>query len=289
MADLEETIFKQNIPGRWSKHTDNDNNNNNNNDDDNDNNNDEDNDNDNIDIDHDQEMLEYARDLTLNSEVPETVKQTILAERYSKGKSNTGVKGVIEDYKMAMKLEEAQRLADENFRNNVISRMVNGYIIKSDDLDYQQHIEQQINNNDDSDDELLEDDTFLQEFRTKRLQELKTKNTLPIFGNVIDADVDTFINEIDNVDHNIFVIVHLYDPDVHTCLRLNKILEELCETMIHIKFIRMQTSIDKVALPLINVYKAGEVVTVIAAIAAELATNYFTKEDVQWLIESNLG
>jgi len=295
MADLEDTIFKENIPGRWSKHTDNkDDNNNNDNDNDNDDyNNDDNDDNDNELIDKETEMLEYARDLS-NSEIPETVKQTILAERYCKGKSNTGVKGVLEDYKMAMKLEEAQREANEIFRNNVISRMVNGYVIKSDDLDYQQNIEQQINNNDNdnSDDELLEDDTFLEEFRKKRLQELKatsSSSSLQIFGTVIDADVDTFINEVDNVDQNIIVIVHLYDPDVHTCLRLNKILEEICETMINIKFVRMQTTIDKVALPIINIYKGGEVVTVIAAIAAELGTNYFTKEDIQWLIDSNLA
>jgi len=294
MADLEDTIFKENIPGRWSKHTDNKDDYNNNNDNDNDNDNNDDNDdNDNELIDKETEMLEYARDLS-NSEIPETVKQTILAERYCKGKANTGVKGVLEDYKMAMKLEEAQREANEIFRNNVISRMVSGYVIKSDDLDYQQNIEQQINNNDNdnSDDELLEDDTFLEEFRKKRLQELKatsSSSSLQIFGTVIDADVDTFINEVDNVDQNVIVIVHLYDPDVHTCLRLNKMLEEICETMINIKFVRMQTSIDKVALPIINIYKGGEVVTVIAAIAAELGTNYFTKEDVQWLIESNLA
>lgn len=290
MADLEETILKVNIPGRWSKHTDNVDNYNN----DADNSDNDDGIDDNVEtFSKESEMLEYARDLS-NSEIPESVKQTILAERYCKGKAKTGVKGVLEDYRMAMKLEDAQKDADELFRNNVISRMVNGYIIKSDDLDHQQQIEQQYDNNnnddDDNDDELFDDDNFMQEFRKKRLQELKSNN-MPTqnFGSVIDADVDTFINEVDNVDKNIIVIVHLYDPDVHTCLRLNKILEEICETMINIKFVRMQTTIDKVALPIINIYKGGEVITVIAAIAAELGTNYFTKEDIQWLIDSNLA
>jgi len=292
MADLEESIFKVNVPGRWSKHTDNNNDNNDNDNSDNDNNDNEvDNNNNNNEYSDEYEMLEYARDLT-KSEIPETIKQTILSERYGKGKSKTGVKGVLEDYKMAMKLEDAQKDADEIFRNNVISRMVNGYIIKSNDLDLQQE-QQQINNNDnndDSDDELLNDDNFLKEFRQKRLNELKSNNNLSIqkFGTVIDVDIDNFITEIDNVDSNVIVIVHLYDPDVHTCLRLNKILEEICETMITMKFIRMQTSLDKVALPIINIYKGGEIVTVIAAIAAELGTNYFTKEDIVWLIESKL-
>jgi hypothetical protein len=133
MGDLEENIFKENIPGRWStfeKHE-------------------------RSDVRHDEaevdadddgdegrtydreetaaksyedEMIDYAR--TLNHDgMPESIAKTILARRLTQ--PATGVKGVLADYKTHRELEAAMHAADHEARDALIRRMVEGHKIKS--------------------------------------------------------------------------------------------------------------------------------------------------------------
>lgn len=45
---------------------------------------------------------------------------------------------------------------------------------------------------------------------------------------------------------------------------------------------------DKVGYPLLNIYRAGELLVAIPAVEDELGM-FFEKADVEWLIESRLG
>ena len=114
----------------------------------------------------------------------------------------------------------------------------------------------------------------------------------PIFGNVREVSAADFLEEIDNEDPRVIVIVHLYEPTVNSCTRMNRFIEEMARTMSEIKFLRMHASsneieLDRMTLPILNIYKGGKSVTVLAGIAEELG-EYFVREDVEWLLESTM-
>ena len=119
MADLEETILKRNVPGRWSRH--------------------EFADSDRGDVEEPEEsqavdgqreeraeedqLLNLARNLAYD-DVPEPIRQSILAERMRN--PSTGVKGVIADYRADQALALAQREAERDYRDAVLRRIAIG-------------------------------------------------------------------------------------------------------------------------------------------------------------------
>lgn len=292
MADLEDRILKQNVPGRWSSHegstsfartedvdpddVDHD---------------DDDDNGDGMPKTDDQELLDEARSLAA-ADVPETVRKSILAQRMRD--KQTGVKGVLADYKAATAMAQAQALADAQQRAQIINRMVHGHIIKAEDQEPEEEEEELC-----LDEELEEggfdddEDAFMREYRQKRLAELKMQTSaLPVFGRCIDVSSQDFLTEVDLADSRVFVIVHLYEPSVLTCVRMNRILDELAHLNQNVKFMRMAASnnmieVDRMALPILTVYKGGATVEVHAGIAEELG-EHFKREDIEYLIDSTI-
>ena len=118
--DLEDSILKQNIPGRWSTHEDS--------------RGDkrvEDGDDENSEPDEDvvpqtedEALFDHARYLS-SADVPEPIRRGILNDRQKKSK--TGVKGVLADYKAACDLDAAQRKATADYRSAVLTTMAEGH------------------------------------------------------------------------------------------------------------------------------------------------------------------
>ena len=145
------------------------------------------------------------------------------------------------------------------------------------------------------DDEEEEDDDseFFKAFREKRLLELKTETRGKQFGSCIDVGMDNFLEEVENEDLTVLVIVHLFEPSVTACVRLNRVLDEVAPHMPTRKFLRLQgaasgMALDRVTLPILTFYRGGESVLVLAGIAQTLGSEFFTREDVEWLIESSI-
>ena len=74
---------------------------------------------------------------------------------------------------------------------------------------------------------------------------------------------------------------------------MNRIIDELCRasSMIHTKFLRIACSrngleIDRVAFPMLSVYRAGTLEQTFAG-DADFGGEFFKKEDVEWLLESH--
>jgi hypothetical protein len=295
MADLEDHFFKQNVPGRWSSHEPR-----------NDIRKDEYNDDVVPDIDDNQTpqteeeaLFEQAKQLS-QADVPEPIRRSILAERMKKSK--TGVKGVLADYKAHKAMERAAQEAKVAFQDSVFKRIAEGYKLSPEEAlliqqqkDAQKNANKQRDESDDddgSDEDDDDDEEFMKEFREKRLQEMMAKASQPVFSGCKDVDTNDFIEEVDQADPRTIVVVHLYEPSVQFCIRMNRFLEEISRSMPKIKFLRMKASqneieVDRMTLPILNIYRAGEVVSVLAGIAAELG-DFFTKEDVEWLLESTL-
>mmetsp|Transcript_6140 Transcript_6140/g.9259 ORF Transcript_6140/g.9259 Transcript_6140/m.9259 type:complete len:176 (+) Transcript_6140:54-581(+) len=163
-----------------------------------------------------------------------------------------------------------------------------------------------------SEDELEADYVFMQEFREKRIQEM-TKN-LPIpgkpaenpvsvqlrrpeFGYCIDAGGEGwFLKEVNEEDPQVTVVVHIYEPNIRACATLNKHLEDIAASWVHVKFVRLMSCMSGVqvnprALPIISIYRAGEQVTVIKNIPQDYMTDpgSVSREDVEWMLESSDG
>lgn len=293
--NLEDSILKQNVPGRWSTHEprgidvreeDADDK--------------SEPDEDVIPQTEDEALFDHARYLS-NADVPEPIRRGILNDRQMKSK--TGVKGVLADYKAACDLDKAQRKVTADFRQSVLTTMAEGHKLSAEEsrilLDQKapKHKQRDDDSNlevDDEEEEDVDDDDkeFLEELRKTWLRDLMGKCSKPLFGTVKEIGSDTFLEEIDCEDPRVIVVVHLYEPTVSSCTRMNRFIEEIARTMTEIKFLRMHASrneieLDRMTLPILNIYRGGKIVTVLAGIAEELG-EYFVKEDAEWLLESTL-
>lgn len=231
-------------------------------------------------------------DRVLNDDnIPDSIKYGILSERSQK--HQTGVKGVLADHKASKALDAARREAKELEKQRILTRMVEGYKVP---LAQQQQVllpptkHSSGDNEDDDDDE--DDDEFMQAFRTKRLQEMKVLTQLPKFGQMKEISQNDFLTEIEEEDSRIYVIVHLYENGVSGSIRMNRILEEIAYEKVHWKILRMNASqneieVDRITLPIVTIYRAGETIDVLAGIVVSHG-DYFTKEEVIWMLEEKM-
>lgn len=83
------------------------------------------------------------------------------------------------------------------------------------------------NGSDDSEDDDGEDgdEGFLGSYRRRRLEQLKATAGRPHFGQIIEAEPATFVSAVDTEDPRTSVVVHLYEPYIDACRRMNRFLE----------------------------------------------------------------
>ena len=262
--DLEDSILKQNVPGRWSTHDGNRK----------DDLRQEDLD-ENFEVEDDtipqteeEVLFDHARYLA-NADVPEPIRRGILNDRM--GKSKTGVKGVLADYEAACELSKAQRVATAEFRKAVLTTIAEGSKMTAQDcmkVLLQNDLKKAQRDSDDSEiddeDEIEEEgEEFLEVIRKNWLREKMGSCNKPQFGNVKEVGSEDLIEEIDCVDPRVVVIVHLYEPSISSCTRMNRYLEEIARKMTGIKFLRMHASkngieLDRMTLPILNIYHGGK-------------------------------
>jgi len=122
---------------------------------------------------------------------------------------------------------------------------------------------------------------------------LSKVHPMPTFGECKFLDSIDFVVAIDKEDPRVFVVVHVYDTTVSVCNRMNKILCELAIQRPSLKFICIETNesgfknLDKIALPILNIYKDGVLLSTCAGIANEFG-NFFTSHEVEWLLENEI-
>ena len=165
---------------------------------------------------------------------------------------NTGVKGVLADYKEAQQLK---RLAKEEENLEKLEALYNAThptIRKSEHTttvkDKQICSGDSSSDLDDSDD----DDEFLKRFRNQRIAELQeqqqqqrsksTSKQLQTFGTlslVTPQEYVQIVDDMDNTTSTHYLIVHLYHSTIHTCQMLQSSLEKLSQSMIHTQFIQV--------------------------------------------------
>lgn len=110
----------------------------------------------------------------------------------------------------------------------------------------------------------LDDDRFLEEYRKKRLTEMREAAKVLRFGSIIPISGSDFIREVSQAPSDVWVVVHLYKEGIPECGLLMQCLEELATRYPATKFVKI-ISTDCIPnypdrnLPTLLVYNSGAV------------------------------
>lgn len=293
MVDLEDAFLKKNVPGRyssWAEENDDKRSSN---------------DNDDNDSEDDDYYFQGLPSTTESKTMPPPANTTQPALRPS---GNTGVKGVLADYREAQQ-DEQLRKEEERLENMKALHRATHPAVRPTTISNNKHDNKHDNKNDDSSDNDSDfndsDDEFLKQFRNQRLAQLQntmtttttTSSKLLTFGSMTIASPDEYVQLVDKLNPQSYLIVHLYEPSIVQCRMLQSTLEKVATMMNHAKFIQVSAleanpNLDTIILPAILVYRRGELVHNLVRFTEELppvSRGGFGVEEVREVLEGLLG
>jgi len=214
-------------------------------------------------------------------------------ESYAGRSTNTGPKGVVEDWRRFKQLEAEKRDDAERERLALARRLALTCRSAADDeaaaaadAAAQEQLE-----------ELLEhEDRFLEEYRQRRLDEMRLSVAqLPRFGSVCALTKSSFLAAIDQESKSVKIIIHLFEDDVAACTAVSGCFRCLAEDYLTVKFCELRAStadmskrFSRDGVPAIVVYKAGELIANLVNVSAELGSDFFAGEMETYLAEHGL-
>nr|CAD7576060.1 unnamed protein product [Timema californicum] len=199
--------------------------------------------------------------------------------------TNTGPKGVVNDWQRFKQLEVERRAEQEKERIALISKL---------SLTCKSVLDEEKDTNDL--DELLNDD-FLLEYQKKRMEEMMSQlNTLPKFGKVVDLrDTQEFLDAVDKENKSVLVVVHIYEKNAPGCNAMNGCLTVLSQEYTQVKFCRLVASVAGVSkhfkisgVPALLLYKGGALVGNFVRMSEELGTDFFAEDVESFLLEHGM-
>uniref|UniRef100_A0A7S1TUC9 Phosducin domain-containing protein n=1 Tax=Phaeomonas parva TaxID=124430 RepID=A0A7S1TUC9_9STRA len=125
----------------------------------------------------------------------------------------------------------------------------------------------------DSDDALLEeledeldDDAMLNEYRAKRMAEMRAAAATQRYGDYVEIRRDEWMREVNDASTDAFVVVNLYQDALESTLVVDHVLGELAGLHRDVKFLRIKSTeaiegFPDGNLPVIFVYRDGEMAT----------------------------
>mmetsp|Transcript_39730 Transcript_39730/g.124082 ORF Transcript_39730/g.124082 Transcript_39730/m.124082 type:complete len:385 (-) Transcript_39730:46-1200(-) len=236
-----------------------------------------------------EEISEVDRQRALQN-VPEPIRNAYNANRIRE-KGNTGVKGVLQDYREWRNNENEQQVLEAQLRSYLINRAARG-VTRAEVGATATVLAQMQQTVEDSDEDDDDDDDFLESYRAQRMQQMRAAAMVPTFGDISEITGDEYVDAVDKVDPRVFVVVHLYEPYIHLCQRMNRTLEVLARRHPTVKFLRMRadhcrqvtgTAFDAIALPTLIIYKGGKTVNTVVRVQDEVGEELGVDE-VEWLL-----
>lgn len=136
-----------------------------------------------------------------------------------------------------------------------------------------------------------ESDDFMMEYRQKRMLQLQQVSNWPVFGEIIEVDIMDYTSIVDKTDPRVMVIIHMYEPSVPSCNKLNTHLEQAARQMSYASFLRMRPKkgFDTIALPVLIIYRNGELIHNWIRVVPDYLPNSYAYDDVHELLESRGG
>jgi len=177
---------------------------------------------------------------------------------------NTGPKGVIEDYK-----KRSQPATRQNT--------------------------QQIDEIDAEFERLMQDDTILQEFASKRISQEKVRKS-KYFGHVLRLETGgELLDSIDREDPDVLVVVHIYVKYSKSCAKVDRCLDQLASEFKNIKFVTLDASVAGLSsnfkengVPALLAYRGGDLVRSLVKLEELLDTDFEISELRNLLNENGL-
>lgn len=291
MGDLEDAFLKKNVPGRYSSWTEENDDDKQRNDDDENNNNDA----------SDSEDDEYYFEglPTNNSRTSSSNMQQEEQQPQLRPSGNTGVKGVLADYRDAKQREQLIKETERLEELDALYQATHPAMRRAEDCIIS------TNNNDDTNDRdndsYDEDDDFLKRFRNQRLSELKQQRSTTsfppkaLFGSLTSVTPEEYVKLVDNMNNintdNYHLIVHLYESSIQQCQILHSTLDKLASSWMehHVQFVEVNAldanlNLDTICLPAILIYKRGELIHNMVRFTDDLPRGYDV-EDVRKVLE----
>lgn len=151
--------------------------------------------------------------------------------------SNTGPKGVLNDWQMFKQLEMQKRKEQDEEKLALMKKL---------SLTCKSVLEEERERNGELSEDLTEllTDDFLVQYRKQRMKEmLSSTSCLPKFGKLYHLkNGEEFLEAVDNEKKNVTVIVHVYENTVAGCKMMNVCLSQLSEEYVQVKFCKLVSS-----------------------------------------------
>jgi len=117
----------------------------------------------------------------------------------------------------------------------------------------------------------FEDDPVLEEYRQRRLKEMREEAKAPQFGTVEQISGSDYVREITNAGEDVWVVLHLFKDGIPECRLLDACLVELAKKYNKTKFRKIISTecIPKYPdnqLPTVLIYKATKCIKTLATI-----------------------
>jgi hypothetical protein len=223
MADLEDQILKQNIPGRYSSWWKNE----------------EHGEEQHDDSDNSCGKNDSVDDSNNTQTFVEKKSNKYLQQKNSSSSSSSrwgGVKGVLKDFELHQRYERQKNEEKQKYSS---TNNTPQYIKPSDSLTAStQGQQKQSDVNQDDDESEEETDEFIQRYRVKQLEQWKEKaaqlhHTTSIFGEIVEVDPIQFAEIVDEEEKsNVPIFIHMYESCIPECIVLNTYLESLARSMV---------------------------------------------------------
>lgn len=204
--------------------------------------------------------------------------------------SNTGPKGVIEDWRRFKQLEIERRQENERERIDLAKKLT---------MTVQSALDEEREKAAQEDPELAEllTDEFLLAYQKKRMHEmfLQSQHNLKFGELIFLKDGSEFLKAVDQEHKAVKVVVHIYEDNVDACRAMNNSLKVLSKIYDSVKFCAilgskagMSRDFKISGVPALLIYKGGQLVGNFVRLSDDLG-NDFCPEDVQgYLVEHGM-
>lgn len=204
--------------------------------------------------------------------------------------SNTGPKGVIQDWQRYKQLEQEKRFQNEKEKNELMKKLT---------LTVQSALDEEREKAALEDQDLAEllNDDFILDFQKKRMKELlqQTNHNLKFGSLLFLNNGQEFLDAIDLEEKTVMIIVHIYENNSEICRNMNECLKELCKSYISVKFCCMigskvgMTSKFKVdGVPALLVYKGGNLIGNFVKLGDVLGDDFIPEDVEEYLVEHGI-
>ena len=134
------------------------------------------------------------------------------------------------------------------------------------------------------------DERTLNEYRQRRLEELKQQNVRNRFGELVEIVKDDWVREVTDCSRTCWVVVHLYHDAVTECAILDAAMHQVAPKFRAVKFLKIRSTQaienwPERNLPTLFLYHEGELKLQLITLAA-LGGKATTAGNLEWWLAS---